>query len=298
MFKLRTTAFSFLFAALLGTAPAHALDLDWHGQLRAETNWLWGYSNGFLNPAGAADAGYSVFSTGESPTSFQNLFFALSPRVIVNDNVSVKSDLWLGTPDRGMFGGDQTGIGTYHTNRVGNATVSANTFYAEMATDFGTITVGRAPLNWGLGVIWNYDKSRFYRLPSTGDTIKLTTKLGSFRFSPMVVKYRMGSNYGGTATYTYNALNGVTSFDSTNSGSSGVSDYAVALSYSNDDDQMELGLLFLRRIAGPNAAVQNPFNGNTTSSFAYNVWDFSARKRTGIFTVAAEVPLVSGTVAG
>jgi hypothetical protein len=288
---LRITSISILLATLLTVAPARALDLDWHGQLRAETNWLWGYSNAGLFTG--TNQGYSVYSTGDSPAAFQNLFFALSPRVIVNDNVSIKSDIWLGTPDRGMFGGDQLAFRYFGTSRTGNATVLANTFYAEMATDFGTITVGRAPLNWGLGVIWNYDRERFYRLPSTGDTIQLTTKLGAFRFSPSVVKYNAGSNYGGSATYSTSGA-----LATTVSGSSSVSDYAAALSYSNDDDQMDIGLLFLRRLAAQNSANINPYNGVPNSPFAYNVWDFYAKKKAGIFTIAAEVPLASGTVAG
>lgn len=286
MLKLRSTAFSiFLGSLLMGlSAPAIALDLDWHGQLRAETNWLWGYSNGNLKPD-ALDHGYAVFLNGDTPASFQNLFFDLSPRVIVNDNVSIKSDLWLGTPDTGMFGSDQGMTSYYYSTRTGNATVVANTFYAEMATDFGTITVGRAPLNWGLGLIWSYDKTRFYRMPSTGDVIKMTTKLGAFRFTPSVVKYRLGSNYGGSTGGAGTTIQG----------SSGVSDYSVALSYANEDDQMDLGVLFLRRLAGPNAVVTTPF---ISTGYAYNVWDFYARKNAGIFTFAAEVPLVTGSVGG
>ncbi|MBS1959665.1 MAG: hypothetical protein JST80_09360 [Bdellovibrionales bacterium] len=286
MFKLRAAVFPFVFGSLLMgfSMSAMALDLDWHGQLRAETNWLWGYSNGNLKPNDTLDHGYSVYLNGDTPASFQNLFFDLSPRVIVNDNVSIKSDLWLGTPDTGMFGSDQGFTSYYFTSHTGNATIVANTFYAEMATDFGTITVGRAPLNWGLGVIWNYDASRFYRMPSTGDMIKMTTKLGAFRFSPAVVKYRRGTNYGGS-----------TSGNGTIQGSSGVSDYSVALQYANEDDQMDLGVLFLRRLAGPNSIVTTPY---ISTGYAYNVWDFYARKNAGAFTLAAEVPLVTGSVGG
>lgn len=278
-------------ALLASASVAQALDMDWRGQFRAETHWLFGYSNGQLRP-GTGDGGYSVFSTGNTPASFQGLFLDLSPRVIVNDNVSLHADLWLNTPDRGVFGGDSASASSsYGVSRAASIAVLANTFYGQVATDFGTLTVGRAPLHWGLGVIWNYDRSRFYRLPSTGDTLRMVTKLGSFRFAPAIVKYQMGSNYGG-------AFNSNTS--ASLAGDSSVTDYTLGLSYQNDDDQMEVGLLFLRRIAGQYAAITNPFstNGTDQAGYTYNVWDFYAKKQSGIFTFAAEVPLVTGTIAG
>jgi hypothetical protein len=290
MSALRYASVLVLSGVIFGMDPsARAMDLDWHGQFRVETNWLWGYSNGQLKPNNTNDAGYSVFYNGSSPASFQNLFFALSPRVIVNDNVSLHSNLWLGTPDRGVFGGDGlTNSTIFSANRAGNAAVLANTFYGELATDFGTVTFGRAPLHWGLGVVWNYDQDGFYRLPSTGDTLKLVTKLGAFKFMPSVVKYNIGSNYGGS-----------TSGNGTLEGTSGVVDYSVGLSYTNDDEQMDIGLLFLRRLAGPNADIVDPLNtGTGKGGFAYNIWDFYAKKKAGMLTLAAEVPLVTGFVAG
>jgi hypothetical protein len=55
----------------------------------------------------------------------------------------------------------------------------------------------------------------------------------------------------------------------------------------------------MRRLASPNAGVVDPFSstGATSAGYAYNIWDFYAKKRSGIFTVAAEVPIASGLVA-
>lgn len=285
------------------SSTSYGLDFDWHGQFRAETNWLFGYSNGNLaSGTPGVDTGYAVPLNGENPASFQNLFFRLDPRVIVNDNISLHADLWLGTPDRGIFGGDQNITSYYGTTRTGTANVTANTFYAEVATDFGTITVGRVPLNWGLGVVWNNQADTFDRFPSTGDAIRLETKLGAFRFMPAVVKYRNGTNYGGSVGNAPCGTGIPGSTDgpcSTIAGGSGVSDYTVGLMYANDDEQLDLGILFMRRIAGQNAQVVNPFSVNTVgfTGYAYNLWDFYAKKKAGIFTLAAEVPLVSGFVA-
>ena len=276
------------------TSQAHALDLDWHGQFRTETNWIYGYSNGNLlsTPLSTTDQGYFIPSNGDSPASFQNLFLRLTPRVIVSDNVSIYSNLWFGTPDKGIFGGNQPTTSTVNQTNTGNATISASTMYAEVATDFGTLVVGRVPLQWGLGLVWNTNNDGFDRMPSTGDGFRLETKLGAFKVAPAMYKYRAGTNYGGSASYTAGG-----SLSTTNAGTSTASDYSLALTYNNDDEQMDLGLLFLRRLAGMQASVVDPFSlTGTTTGYAYNVWDFYIKKKTGIFTVSAEVPIVTGLV--
>ena len=281
---------------------AQALELDWHGQFRAEENLIFGYTHNVPVPTGANPSlGYSIPNNGDAPATFQNLFFRLDPRVIVNDNVSLHSDLWLGTPDQGFFGSNApTAIGSYQPYNTGNANVTAHTLYGEVASDFGTIRVGRLPLNWGLGLVWNSDDKGWDRLPSNGDGFGLVTKFGAFKFMPTIVKYQDYNHNPNFAPAT-----GVAGEPAT--GNAGESDYTVALSYDNDDEQVNLGVLFMRRIAGMNANVLNPYSvgtfgtpGNYNQSntgYAYNLWDFYAKKKAGVFSFAAEVPLVSGLVA-
>jgi len=279
-------ALSLIFSGF--THQAKALDLDWHGQFRTETNWIYGYSHSNLltTPLATTDQGYFIPLNGDSPASFQNLFLRLNPRVIVNDNVSIYSDLWFGTPDRGIFGGDQPTSSTVNQTNTGTALISASTMYAEVATDFGTLLVGRLPLHWGLGVVWNTTEDGFDRMPSTADGFRLETKLGAFKVAPAMYKYREGTNYGGSGD-----------FNGTSSGFSSASDYSLALTYNNDDEQMDLGLLFLRRLSGMQASVVDPFSlTGTTTGYSYNVWDFFVKKKTGIFTVSAEIPIVTGFV--
>jgi hypothetical protein len=287
-----------------GFTSAHALDLDWHGQFRAETNLLFGYSHGNLASATPPPSGngYNIPSNGDSPASFQDLFFRLDPRVIVNDNVSLHSDIWLGLPDRGIFGGDTASNSNFYTTNTGQATLTANELYAEVATDFGTLTVGRIPLNWGLGLIWNNNHDNvFDRFPSTADSFRLVTKLGAFRLIPTIAKYRNGTNYGGSI----GSNNGALAPGTTVYGGSSATDYTVALTYDNDDEQVQLGIMFMRRIAGMNAQIQNPIAIDTPygttalgSGYAYNTWDFYVNKKAGAVDIGVEVPIVTGTVAG
>ena len=274
---------------------ASALELDWHGQFRAEENVIYGYTHGV--PA-SANNGYTIPNSGDSPATFQNLFLRLSPRVLVNDNVTIHSDIWLGLPDNSFFGSDGRNTRSYYQTATGNAAVTAHLLYGEVATDFGTVRIGRVPLNWGLGLIWNSKEDGTDRLPSNGDGISLLTKLGSFQFSPAIIKYEdaVGSNTAASPSSTSSLVS-----------NSGATDYTASLMYRNDDEQIDLGVMFIRRIAGINSSVINPFQvtDNTVPTpalgfkgYSYNVWDFYAKKKAGIFTLSAEVPLISGTVAG
>ncbi len=266
--------------ALAGTfSPAHALDLDWHGQFRAETHSVFGYAN---SGQGSPLNGYSIPSNGESPASFQNLFLRLRPKAIVNDNITIHSDLWLGRPDSGLFGVDGS-TSRVNTSRAGTAAMSAQNFFAEFASDFGTVRVGRVPLNYGLGLVWNSNPNAWDRLPSNGDAISMVTKLGAFKFMPSFVKYQHSN-----VTAPGRA------------GNAGNSDYVLGLTYTNEDEQMDAGIMFMRRIAGENANVVNPFSlgGASQSGFAYNLWDIYGKKKFGILTLKAEIPFVSGTYAG
>ncbi len=257
---------------------AQALDLDWQGQFQAETNTIFGFTHD-----AASGGGYTVPNKGDSPANFQNLFFKLKPRVLVNDNVSIHSDIWFNTPDSGWFGSNTisgtagTTGATFHNTGASTGAIRAQAFFAELSTDFGTLKVGRIPLQYGLGVVWNSEAGRKSRLPSNGDAITLTTKFGAFKVTPSFVKYQQSSN--------------------ASSANAGITDYTLALSYNNDDEQLDLGVLFMRRLASQNSDVLNPFSLNGSySGYAYNIWDFYAKKKTGIFTVAAEIPLSSGLV--
>lgn len=289
----------FTVLATFCSVSAHALDLDWHGQFRAETNWLYGYSHGAVGqPNATTDNGYFIPNNGESPGSFQNLFFRLNPDVLVNDNVTIHSEFWLGAPDSSFFGSNassQFSDRQYTSSQTGNAVISARRFWADIVTDYGLFSVGRAPLHWGMGLVWNQGNGDFDRFPSSGDTVRFMTKFGSFRFIPAFTKYRIGTNLGGSLDPTSGT---------TVSGSSGMSDYSLQLTYDNIDEQLELGVMFLRRLAGQNQGAAtgalNPL-GTTTGEVAgmnYNIWDFYFKKSVGYVDFSVEAPLTSGKIGG
>lgn len=256
------------------------MDLDWTGDFRVETHWVKNYS---LSEASTGTSGYSIARGATDPAQFQTLFMRLKPRVLVNDNVSIRSELWFGTPSGGFFG-DAGGssltspqhLRTYDSTFSSGGTVGAQRFWLEALTDVGNLQVGRAPLDWGLGAVWSSGEGLWDRHASTGDVIRMVSKFGAFSFIPASVKYHSSS---------------------TLAGADGVSDYALALKYENSDEGFEGGVNFIRRIGGPGNSVYvgsvNGFGG-----FNYTTWDLYTRKKLGKAELAVEAPIVTGSMGG
>jgi hypothetical protein len=253
-------------------SQAGAVDLDWTGDFRAENHWINNYR---MNSANAQSGGYSI-PGGSSVPQFQTLFLRLKPRVVVNDNVYLHSEWWLGNPAYGVFGDSAPSTAdrrTFESTLSQGAQVSAQRFWAEVLTDVGNVHVGRAPLNWGLGLVWNAGNGVYDRFQSTGDVVRLVSKFGAFSFAPAAVKYSAGSSVS----------------------AGGLSDYAISLKYENPDDDFEGGVNFIRRVG-------RGFGSYSDSSVASDIntttWDIFTRKKFGKFEVAAEAPIVSGKVSG
>jgi hypothetical protein len=298
-----TAACVSLLGVLLTGQSAIALELDWSGQFRAEYNYINNYSADNTSAADSYDpirgaaGGYYIPAGGSSDASFQTVFLKLRPKVVVNDNIYIKSELWLGDPVYGIFGNAVPGTTDqlqFYSNQSRGSFVSAQRLWGEFLSDIGTVQVGRAPLNWGLGVVWHNGDGLWDRYHSTGDTIRLVSKFGAFSVSPSFVLYSAGNNIGGAlpTLSTSPTLAGVVN------GDGGVREYSLALKYENLDDELEGGLNFIKRLAGAaqDTSVGYRSPNGAVSSFNYNIWDIYAKKRLGRFTFAAEVPITTGNL--
>jgi hypothetical protein len=317
-------------AILLAASSAHALELDWSGKFRTEFHFVKNYTMDGSASGSTVDSsritsgpnfpnGYYIPGGGNTNATFETLFLKLQPKAIVNDNITIKSEFWAGNPAYGLFGDsypqsfDQR---QYYSTQSRGAFFSAQRLWGEFTTDFGVITLGRAPLNWGLGVFWSAGENLWDRYESTGDQIRLTSKFGSFSLSPGVAIYSTGNSVGGTCSFTGGSG---ANLCTTGQGSGAVSDYFIQLKYENLEEDFEGGVNFVRRIAGgsqdnytgtPTAANpgMGPINPNGIASsttpfpsaagLSYNTWDLYAQKKIGKWRLAAEVPITSGKVGG
>lgn len=292
--------------ALSGLASqAQALELDWSGQFRGEYHLVTPYtldgSQGSPDAARAAAGGYYIGGSGKTDADFETLFLRLRPKVIVNDNVSIKSEFWVGDPIFGFFGAGSSFFNDQrqlYSSQSRGSVITAQRVWGEFQTDLGTVQIGRLPLQWGLGIVWNDGEDVWSRYMSTGDAIRFSTKFGAFSFIPSFIKYSMGNTVGGSCTVAGGTC-------TAGQGSGDVTDYSLILKYDNPDEEFEGGLNFIRRIASSGQDANYGFFGVGTgggaqggSSLNYNTFDIYLKRRFGKFTVGVEVPLVGGTIGG
>ena len=189
---------------LLVSGMASALELDWSGQFWSEYNFIHNYSMDTStvgsDPVRSAAGGYYVPGGGTNDASFNSLFLRLRPKVVVNDNIYIKSEFWFGDPIYGMFGNavpyasDQH---QYSSSQSRGSILTAQRFWGEFLTDIGTVQIGRVPLHWGLGIVWDSGDNVWDRYMSTGDAIRWIAKFGSFSFIPSIIINSTGNTVGG-----------------------------------------------------------------------------------------------------
>ena len=294
--------------ALAGASPAQALQLDLSSQ-------FWSYVHGLNNTQlNRSRPGYDnderiynaggtyVPGNGEKNNVWYAAFMRLKPKVVVNDSIQIKSEWHLGSPIYGFMGRDFPASGGEQYNLTGSnrggATISAQRFWANLTTDYGTIEIGRMPIHWGLGAMWHSGDNLWDRYQSTGDMVRLTTKFGNLSISPAVSKMAVGNSVAGAldnASSTGSNPNWV----NPRAGNDDVTDYHVAVKYDNTEEDFDFGLMWTRRTgnAAQSALLASPASTGSRK-LNFNILDFYARKKMGRFTLGLEVPLFTGSVGG
>ena len=294
--------FSLLFAALLmsflASPLANAVTLDWKGYFRADNNYLRNYQMDGAAPgntgAGAAD-GEFIRGEGSKTLGYTSFFAKLKPSALINDNIIIHSEWNVGDQVTGFFGRNVSGYdrkNSLTTNR-GTMSIEAARLWMDAHTDFGLLQVGRAPMHWGLGVVYNSGDEPFDRFQSSSDTIRFVSKFGYLSLMPYYAKVSMGSNLAGSQDSTGAVMRG----------SDDVTDYGVAIKFHNPEDEIEAGILFNKRNAPDQQnAFYYPHSTNlgaySTGSNGMNLslFDIYARKTWYKLTVAAELPYYSGKI--
>lgn len=286
-----SSSFVMALLAITAASSANAMDLDWSGQFRAEAVMINNYAP--ESNVAVGQGGYDFVKAGSTDARFQTLFLRLRPKLIVNDNVAIKSEWWLGNPVTGFYGSDYPGSSRadqryFNSTFSGGSAISAQRFWAEFLTDLGTFQVGRAPQHWGLGLIHHSGDGVFDRYQSTGDTFKMISKFGNFSLIPGHTKYDMGNAVGGTC------VGGATCGHPT--GGATLSEYTVGLRYENPDEDFEGGVEMIRRIAG--AQSESTWIANRAGGMNVTIWDVYAKKRMGRFDFGLEAPIFNGELVG
>lgn len=291
--NLKVQLLSSIFLLFLGS-NSDALQMDWGGQFWFSNDWLINYqldskrSGGETNQTYINNGSPYVPGAGEKGANWYSAFLKLNPTAIVNDSLIIKSELHLGSPRFGFLGRSYPIHSDEKFNFTGSQrdsfSVGAQRFWANWITDFGTFEVGRAPLDWGYGAVWNAGDNLFDRYQSTGDMVRLTSKFGNFYIQPAIVKIAVGEN-----------VSGATVSNQTVRGNDDVTDYDLALKYDNPEEDFAVGMMWTKR-KGNTAQQTIYFNPNSTGStrIDFNLFDFYTKKKWGRFTLGGEIPLYSG----
>lgn len=276
---------------------AQALTVDWSGYFRADHNFVHNYQMDKSSPgySNSGAGGEYIAGQGSKSTTFSSVYMKLKPKVLVNDNVIVRSEWNVGDPVYGLFGRNvprEDRTNPFSTGKDGMS-LSVSRLWLDTHTDFGTIQVGRAPMHWGLGVIFNSGDQPFDRYQSTSDTIRLVSKFGYLSLMPIYAKNAMGRNLAGSSDPLLNT---------TIRGSDDVTDYGLSLSYNNPEEDLEGGALFYKRNASDSQnsyfypAGSATYVAGGANGMNVKLFDFYVRKSWTKWEVGAELPIYSGDI--
>lgn len=267
---------------------ANAIPFDWNGVVGYDTVMIQDYRRTDTHGNYAANGGQTINEPSGNPddAKFQSYTLKLRPSIIVNDSASIFAELTTGYAKGGYFGGKSKqdanstsnfGNALYNYSTINNDTISLTRLYTELYSDTATYVVGRMPMHWGLGAVFNEGKGATTRHASIEDGIMAKFVIGSFNISPFWTKIN--------STGSVSSQSDMTAF-------------GAELLYDNTEQDMSFGvLLSKRKIEADNttvsANVENTGSLNLAAS-AVTIVDLFFEKSFGKFKIAAEVPIIEG----
>lgn len=262
---------------ITSTTSAYALPIDWNGTLGFDTNLI-------KNARGTTDSctvtnGSTCVANDNKHARFQTLLLKLNPTIIVNDSTSIKGELSMGSMRGAYLGADSemANDGSYFSQTSsGNSSLVVNQLYAELYADSALFKVGKFAKHYGLGAIINGGKNSWDRYYSLYNGIEAHFKLGNFKLTPVWAK--INSN--------------LTSGSPTPNGKHDATETGVTAMYDNSNKNMKAGVYYAIR----DVETTNNLYGSNTGPQNVNIIDVFLEKVWGGFSLALEVPILSGKV--
>ncbi|MGE4133615.1 MAG: hypothetical protein AB7F86_18405 [Bdellovibrionales bacterium] len=230
---------SFLGTLFLNSAWAG--DLEWSGVYRIEGN--------FLNN--------SELSGTKKELTYGLHHLVLRPKIVAGDGLTIMGQFDIlndstNYPDSQMGQVWGSGIGgatptsENNSNRLSQRqkadTIAVTQLYLTLAQEYGSLIVGRAPLQFGLGMTHNAGRGLFDHWYDTRDLVGYKFIVGNLYFLPMFGKPNEGT------------LNNT---DDTN-------DYMIHFQYENPETDIQLGVFYQLRkggTQGSDAPAADPLGG-------------------------------------
>ncbi len=283
----RTLPLAFLI--LTFASQAYALPIDWGGVFAIDSTLIDSFTRSKDTTVSASDGNQVVDrSTSDSnDASFQTYIFRLKPTIVVNDSATLFGEFTTGYGNGGYFGsGDEqvgNNAGGAGANTVGNTLYTYNTYrsnltvkqlYAKYYSDTATYIVGRQPLHWGMGALFNGGREKFDRHASIEDGIMAELTISNFRLAPFYMKVDNGSN-----------LDKEDDIKST----------GVMAEYINPEKDFSFGLLFAKRKHRRfSTELNSGINNISLESAEVKITDIYLEKGWSRFNIKVEVPILEG----
>lgn len=171
-----------LMTLILSSGMASAMSLDWTGVYRFEWTQV---DNPSLDTPSRKAYGLN--------------YLGLNPRIIASDGVNIHGKFDVLPSTDGAYGDAQIGqiwgLNTPVTGgtRVGTrATTGTNILtrelYLHVSQEHGSLLVGRAPFDFGLGLVWNAGNGPFDHWATNSDLVAYKFYVGNFSFMPMIAR--------------------------------------------------------------------------------------------------------------
>jgi hypothetical protein len=272
---------------------AYALPIDWHGTFGVDTTRINDFRKG-ANPDTNPTAGSEVIPStngNRDNASFQSYVFRLNPNIVVNDSASLFGEITTGYGRGGFYGDNSinrqnTSANTpnrsfgnalyYYNTSNSDSNLVLNKFYMELYADTSTFVLGRQPINWGLGAVFNEGNGTWDRHTSVNDGASAKFKIGNFKFTPHWAKISSAS---GNKTDTAN-----------------VTDYGVQALYDNPDKDLAMGVYYGKRKSRQNNTYLQSTATTALGDTSVKLIDIYFKKSWSRYTISGEIPMANGNL--
>jgi hypothetical protein len=282
-----------LVASLFINSQGFAGDIEWGGLYRIEAYKI---ENSELR-SGTLDASKPGMGL-KKEIGYGLSHLILRPKITAGDGITIygQFDIFNSAnyPNSQMGDSFGAGIGSPPTTSQGNSNSLSNTQQAEtievtqlymtLNHEYGQLIVGRAPLQFGLGMTYSAGRGLFDHWYDTRDLVGYKIVVGNMFFLPM-----LGKPSGGTINHSDN-----------------IDDYMIQAEYVNPETDLALGVFFLDRHSGDQGSdtpinqgpPSDPLVGGTgatnTTGMNTKIVNIYALKDTENFRIGLEASFMSG----
>ena len=183
-----------------------------------------------------------------------------------------------GTGDLGS-GTNVTNSNTF-SDQLSSGLLAVNELYVNWDHEFGVITVGRAPMHFGLGMNFNGGFGMFDHWLENRDLIAYKMVMGHFHIMPVIAK----------------------TYEGKLSQEDDINDYIVQINYENPDTELEVGFIYQNRrsTSGENSNDSSPVvvgEGSTLSgNYEMNSYNAFVSQWVDQVKVAFEIGAMTGNM--